>query len=337
MATSTALPAPSLPCPRPWQNSALALALVALGFALFASHGATVEGYALNDPMTFFGWINGLDQGGVPGVDYPAPVGALAHILPWLGSRLSGQFAGAMEWAGVLVAAMLLTLSCIALRGRASTPVAVMFLLAVFGLSCVPWNPGDGAGVVSHIGFYNRWGWAALAVLMLLGCSGQERAGRSWPADAVVVAVALAFLFFLKMTYFLAALAFVAGFGLLLRRFPRASVAGLAALLCIVLAAQATTSHVLPYLQQLGGTVQATGLVWSDVVRINLPLVLPLCAIAASACILTLRRQSMLQDAAMPLFGLAACLLLAMQNAPSACAFALASALAPPFGAGHGC
>ena len=322
MANSIPLPAPFPPTPWPWQNPALALALTALGFALFASHGATVEGYALNDLMTFFGWINGLDRHRVPSVDFPAPVGALAHILPWLGSRLSGQFAGAMEWAGVLVAVMLLTLSCIALRGRASTPVAVMFLLAVFGLSCVPWNPGDGAGVVSHIGFYNRWGWAALAVLMLLGCFGQERAGRSWPADAVVVAVALAFLFFLKMTYFLAALAFVAGFGLLLRRFPKASVAGLAAFLCVVLAAQATTGHVLPYLQQLGGTVQATGLVWSDVVRINLPLVLPLCVMAASACILTLRRQSMLQDAAMLLFGLAACLLLAMQNAPSACAFA---------------
>ena len=304
----------------------MAAALVALGFALFASHGATVEGYALNDLMTFFGWINGLDQGGVPGVDYPAPVGVLAHVLPWLGSQFSGQFAGAMEWAGVLAAAMLLTLSCIALRGRASAPVAALFLVAVFGLACVPWNPGDGAGVVSHVGFYNRWGWAALAVLMLLGCSGMGRAGRRWPADAAVVAFVLSFLFFLKVTYFLAALAFVAGFGLVLRRFPKASVAGLAVFLGVVLAVQVTTGHVLPYLQQLGGTVQATGLVWWDVPHINLPLILPLCVMAASACILTMRRQSALRDAAMPLFGLAACVLLAMQNAPSACAFALAPA-----------
>ena len=244
MVTSTTLSTPSSPRPRAWQNPALVLALVALGFALFASHGTTVEGNALNDLMTFFGWINGLDQHRVPSVDFPAPVEALAHILPWLGSQISGQFAGAMEWTGVLVAAVLLALSCIALRGRASAPVAVLFLIAVFGLSCVPWNPGDGAGVVSHIGFYNRWGWAALAVLMLLGCSGHEQAGPRWQGDAVVVAVALAFLFFLKMTCFLAALAFVAGFGLLLRRFLKASVAGLAAFLCVFLAAQATTGHV---------------------------------------------------------------------------------------------
>ena len=40
----------------------MALALVSLGFTLFASHGATVEGYALNDLLSFFGWINALDQ-----------------------------------------------------------------------------------------------------------------------------------------------------------------------------------------------------------------------------------------------------------------------------------
>ena len=86
MATNIPLPTPSPPLPRHWQNPALALALVLLGFALFASHGATVEGYALNDLMTFFGWINALDQRMVPSVDFQTPVGVLAHILPWLGS-----------------------------------------------------------------------------------------------------------------------------------------------------------------------------------------------------------------------------------------------------------
>ena len=349
MATSIPLPAPPPPRARRWQNPRVGDHLGRTGFALFASHGATVEGYALNDLMTFFGWINALDQRMVPSVDFQIPVGALAHILPWLGSQISGRFAGAMEWAGVLVAAMLLALACIALHGRASAPVATLFIIAVFGLSCVPWNPGDGAGVVSHVGFYNRWGWAALAVLMLLGCSGQERAGHRWLADAAVVAFTLPFLFFLKMTYFLVAFAFVVGFGLLLRRFLKAAVAGLVAFLGVVLAAQATVGYVLPYLQQVGGAVQATGLVWRDVLHINLPLILPLCAMAAVACILTARRKSALQDAAMPLFGLVACVLLAIQNAPSACAFALApafvqasnlalgrqSTLVRPFATGH--
>ena len=320
------LRASSPPRVRRWQNPALAVALAALGFALFASHGVTVEGYTLNDLMTFFGWINALDHRRVPSVDFQSPVGALGYILPWLGSQISGQFAGAMESAGVVVAAMFLALACIALRRQVPGPVATLFLIGVFGLSCVPWNPGDGVGVVSHVGFYNRWGWVALAVLMLLGCSGQERVGGLWLADAVVVAVVLSFLFFLKMTYFLVAFAFVVGFGLLLRRFLNAASAGLVAFLGIVLAAQATMGYVLPYLEQVGATVQATGLVWSDVLRINLPPILPLCAVAVSACALTARRKWARQDAAMPLFGLAACVLLATQNAPSACAFALAPA-----------
>lgn len=222
----------------------MATALVALGFALFASHGVTVEGYALTDLMTFLDWINSLEQDRVPHVDFHTPVGALGYILPYLGSQMSGRFAGAMESAGVLVAAM------------------------------------------------------------LLGCSGQEGVGRSWLMGAAVVAFVLSFLFFLKMTYFLVAFAFVVGFGLLLRRFMKAALAGLAAFLVVVLAVQATAGLVLPYLQQVGGTIQATGLVWTAVLRINLLPILPLCAIAASAGILTLRRKSVPQDAAMLLFGL---------------------------------
>ena len=54
-----------------WVLPALAAALWSLGFVLFASHGATVEGYTLNDLMTFFGWTNGLDQRMAPSVDFP--------------------------------------------------------------------------------------------------------------------------------------------------------------------------------------------------------------------------------------------------------------------------
>ena len=157
MATSIPLPAPSPSHPQLWLSPASAATLVLLGFALFASHGATVEGYALNDLMTFFGWINALDQRMVPSVDFQIPMGVLAHILPWFGSQVSRWFAGAMEPAGVLGTAMLLALACIALRGRASAPVAPPFLIAILGLSWVPLNRGDGASVVSHVRSYNRW------------------------------------------------------------------------------------------------------------------------------------------------------------------------------------
>ena len=127
---------------------------MSLALVLFASHGATVEGYTLNDLMTFFGWINGLDQHRVPCVDFPAPVEVLAHILPWLGSQISGQFAGAMGPAGVLVTEMLLALACITLRWRASTAFVVGFglLLRKLGSTFVgfdsAWTGKNPGGIV---------------------------------------------------------------------------------------------------------------------------------------------------------------------------------------------
>ena len=304
-----------------WLTAGFAVVLALLGFALFALPGATVQGYGFSDLFTFFDWINALERGRLPHVDFHTPVGALSYFIPYLGRQAAGQYAGALETAGALVAAPMLALAWAALRGRATPGVALLFLTAVFGLVCVPWNPGDGAGMATHIGFYNRWGWAALAVLFLLGVSTPRNGG--WCADAVVVAAVLLFLFFLKMSYFVAAFAFVLGLGLLLRRFARAAVAGLALFAAVVAFVQAATGMVLPYLQDMWATVQATGLVWPLMFRLNLLSIWPLCVLAAAACALTMRKGAALRDAAMPAFGLAACVLVAAQNAEMASAFAL--------------
>ena len=291
-----------------------------LGFALFALPGVTVQGYGFSDLFTFFDWINALERGRLPHVDFHTPVGALSYIISYLGRQAAGQYGGALETAGALVAAPMLALAWAALRGRATPGVALLFLVAVFGMVCVPWNPGDGPGMATHIGFYNRWGWAALAVLLLLGVP-KRRGG--WIADAGVIALVLPFLFFLKISYFVAAFACVVGLGLLLRRFVRATVAGLAAFAAVVALVQAATGMVLPYLQDVWAAVQATGVVWPVMFRLNLLAMLPLCTLAALACALTMRKGAAMQDAALPAFGLAACVLVAAQNAEMASAFAL--------------
>ena len=70
-----------------WQTGAFAIALAALGFALFALPGVTVQGYGFSDLFTFFGWINALEHGRLPHVDFRAPLGALSHFLPYLVRR----------------------------------------------------------------------------------------------------------------------------------------------------------------------------------------------------------------------------------------------------------
>ena len=306
---------------RDWPTAAFAVALAALGFALFALPAATVQGYGFTDLFTFFDWVNALQGGRLPHVDFHTPVGALAYFIPYLGARLAGQYAGALETAGALVAAPMLALAWAALRGRATHGVAMLFLAAVFGMACVPWNPGDGAGMATHIGFYNRWGWAALAVLFLLGVPMRRSGG--WRTDAAVVAAVLPFLFFLKLSYFVAAFAFVVGLGLLLKRFVRGAAAGLAVFAAVLASVQAATGMVLPYLQDVWTTVQAAGMVWPLMFRLNLLSMWPLGALAALACALTMRKGAALQDAAMPALGLAACAVVAAQNAQMASAFAL--------------
>ena len=306
---------------RDWPTAAFASALAALGFALFALPAATVQGYGFTDLFTFFDWVNALQRGRLPHVDFHTPVGAVAYFIPYLGARLAGQYAGALETAGALVAAPMLALAWAALRGRATHGVAVLFLAAVFGMVCVPWNPGDGAGMATHIGFYNRWGWAALAVLLLLGVSVRRSGG--WRTDAAVVAAVLLFLCFLKMSYFVAAFAFVVGVGVLLKRFVRGAAVGLAVFAAILASVQAATGMVLPYLQDVWTTVQAAGVVWPLMFRLNLLSTWPLYALAALACVLTMRKGAALQDAAMPAFGVAACAVVAAQNAQMASALAL--------------
>ena len=328
------LPAAHQPTQWDWLTAGFASALAVLGLALFALPGATVQGYGFSDLFTFFDWINALERGRLPHVDFQTPVGALSYFIPYLGRLVAGQYAGALETAGAFVAAPMLALAWAALRGRATRGVALPFLLAVFGMVCVPWNPGDGAGMATHIGFYNRWGWAALAVLLLLGVSVPRRAG--WRTDAGVVAAVLLFLFFLKMSYFVAASAFVVGLGLLLQRFVRAAAAGLAVFAAVVAFVQAATGMVLPYLGDGWATVQATGVVWPVMFRLNLTSMWPFCALAALACALTMRKGAAIQDAAMPAFGLAACVLVAAQNAEMASAFALLPAFVQASALGQG-
>ena len=180
--------------------------LAVLGFIVYAQPSATLHGGGLHDLIAFFDSINAVAHGRTPSLDFHTPLGALGHIVPYWGFLLAGRLGGALESAGALVAAFLLPLACAGLQGRASRSMSALFLLALFGMACIPWSLGDGGAVVSQSGYYNRWGWAAFAVLLLLGVPCE--ASGKWRMDALVVAACLLFTFFLKMTCFVCAMGF---------------------------------------------------------------------------------------------------------------------------------
>ena len=239
----------------------LACAAVLLWLLAFAIFG--ISGYTLTseraDTWIFLGWINAIEHGQTPSVDWHSPIGALAHYLPWLGHVLAEGYGGALELSGLLAAAILLPCAVVALR-RLAPLTAAALLLAIVAMVVVPWRPGYGAFFLWHGGFYNRWCWAALALLFLFALpAGRE---RPW-IDATALTVLLAFLFFVKMTYFAAGAAFVLGFGFALALFRRTALWGVGGVAIVVAAVQTTTGYVGAYLSDLTDAAYVSAW-WSD-------------------------------------------------------------------------
>ena len=246
--------------------AATAVALWGLAFGLFGAPARTLGSNP--DLFQFFNWINALDHGQMPSRDFHTPAGMLTHYLPYWGYRLAGQYAGAMEMASLLALAALLPCAAVALAGRVSTLAGVAVLVATAALIAVPWNPGDGAFVLSQHLFYNRWCWAGLGALFLFHLpKRQPSSGVVGVAESVVVATLLLFLFLVKITYFVVGAAFVAVFGAAVfgigfGRFPRAAAQGFALFALTVAGLQACTGVVDNYLGDVLGALDAGGIVW---------------------------------------------------------------------------
>lgn len=305
-----------------------------LGFCVFVLPGHTLGSHT--DLFQFFNWINALDHGQAPHLDFHTPHGALAHYLPYWGYCLAGQYGGALEVASVLALGVILPCAVVALRRSVAVPLGLLILVALAALIVVPWNPGDGALVISQFLFYNRWCWAALGALFLFFPSVRPRtrsANRVRSGvfvEGLAVAVLLLFLFFTKMSYFAVGVAFVTIFGIALRRFLRPATIGLVGFLGATLSVQIWSGSVDDYIGDVVDAIKATGFFWTGS---NSPFLLNVlaswpqyaaltiaCAIAASGASLTR------DDWILPPFVIAASVAIFAQNGAQACAFGLVAA-----------
>lgn len=335
-------------CPKTGRQSLwLAAAVAALwlaAFFLFAWPRRTFGWHI--DLFQFFNWINAVDHGQVPSRDFHTPFGALAHYLLFWGYVLADGFGGALEMASVLALAILLPCGAVILANRTSLPVALAVATSAAALVVVPWNPGDGAWVISQQLFYNRWCWCALALLFLVFLPVKER-GRA-TLEGMIIGVLLLFLFFLKLTYFAVGTAFVGLFGLGLKRFPNAAAIGLGVLAATVAGVQVVLGSVDGYLADLWITIQATGILWTGAgspFQLNLLASWPQFAALAIACCCALpeserppdtpgksrgnQRRAPLDrvDWCFILFATASSAVLLGQNGAQACVYALLAPL----------
>lgn len=198
---------------------AIRLPLLSLGWIVFAIGlilalllalpGQTVTTKYVNDLFIFLDGAYRIVEGQVPNRDFHSSLGPLAFYLPAFGYRLTGELGAAMPLGMGLAVVCLAAVGAhiIGSRMRASTGIALaVFLLLV---ATVPLNPGEGIGDLSFAMFYNRLGWTAVGLLLVMYLPPKIANARQLNLDALCAAALAVFLIYLKVSYGLVALAFI--------------------------------------------------------------------------------------------------------------------------------
>ncbi|MCZ0963751.1 hypothetical protein [Paracoccus benzoatiresistens] len=179
-----------------------------IGFVL-AFPRQTVTTKYVNDLFIFLDGAYRIQAGQVPNVDFHSSLGPLAYYIPAMGHSLGGSFAAAMPvgMALMTVGVALVAAHVIATRMRPALglPLALYLLLIV----AVPMNPGEGIRDLSFAMFYNRIGWSALGLLLVMYLPPCRPGCGQGAADAVCAALLLLLMLYLKISYGLVGLAFL--------------------------------------------------------------------------------------------------------------------------------
>ncbi|WP_210259536.1 hypothetical protein [Devosia sp. 1635] len=185
------------------------LALGVLFAAMLAVPGQTATNKYVNDLYIFLDGAHRIVLGQVPNVDFHTSLGPLAFYLPAAGLALSGSLGAAMP---VGMALVVLILACIGAPLIASRmhPItgmaAAVFLLAV---AAVPVNPGEAVSDLSFAMFYNRIGWSALGLLLVMYLRPFNDSRQQALVDAVCAALLVLLMLYTKASYGLVGFAFL--------------------------------------------------------------------------------------------------------------------------------
>ncbi len=191
-------------------------AAMTIGYLAFVWTANTTVALMLHDSFIFFDGVYRIEAGQVPSKDFPTALGAASLYLPALAVKLIGGYAGAVELASALVSVSLCAVCALASARRHSPGVTAVLVGVVF-LMVAPTilegypSPssftleGDDITIINgefaQAMFYNRWGWGALvAVFAFLT---PRRDGAQAPlSEIIALGLVLAFLFHLKLSYF---------------------------------------------------------------------------------------------------------------------------------------
>ncbi len=243
-----------------------------VAFIVFLWNQSSVITLMAHDTFIFVDAVHRIQAGQTPSVDFHTPIGVSALYGPALGAWLAGGYAGSVEIASALVA-LFLGLACAwVCAGRLPSGVASVLVVLVF-VAVTPMGllgdwPGKSATLVggqpflltdqlTHAMFYNRWGWGALIVAFLFLAPRRENVARI--SEIAVFAVLLAFLFYLKLSYFVVATGAAGAYALLNDRPVRTLAIGGGGALGLILLIGVPGGILFGYLSEVASAASISG------------------------------------------------------------------------------
>ncbi|WP_435170253.1 hypothetical protein [Falsirhodobacter sp. 1013] len=191
------------------RQSRIILAAGLLIGVVLALPGQTVTSKYVNDLFIFLDGAYRIWMGQVPNVDFHSSLGPLAYYIPAVGYGLGGSLGAAMPIGMGLVTAAVAWVAAHVIPSRMRPALGLPLALYLLLIVAVPMNPGEGVRELSFAMFYNRIGWAALGLLLVMYLPPALPRRRQIAADAVCAAALMLLMLYLKISYGLVMVAFV--------------------------------------------------------------------------------------------------------------------------------
>jgi hypothetical protein len=176
---------------------------------LLATPGRTITSAFMNDVLIFLDGAHRIHWGQVPNRDFHTALGPLVFLIPAAGYWITGSLGGAMPVGMALVILAFTPLAIHVLGSRLRPLLAVPLGAFLILLLAVPINLGDRIGALSFAMFYNRIGWAALGLLVVMYLPPLVPRPRQEACDVLCAAILALVQLYTKITYGVVALAFL--------------------------------------------------------------------------------------------------------------------------------
>ncbi|CAD7054334.1 hypothetical protein REJC140_02139 [Pseudorhizobium endolithicum] len=186
--------------------------ILAIGVAcavLLALPGVTIATKSVDELFLVIDGVHRVLMGQIPSLDFHTTLGPLTYYGPAAGYALTGSFGAAMPLMMALFTACMTGLAAHVLASRLHPFLAVVFAAFLLLILAAPMNLGEAVTALSFSMFYNRIGWVALALLLLLYLTPRSAIRHQMLADAVCAAILTIMMIYLRLTYGFVALAFL--------------------------------------------------------------------------------------------------------------------------------